>query len=77
MPDVYQKLLGILDECKPVDHNTKLLLTASSGATCLLDIKDKKVVFYAKTPMAHSAELLPRGYIVVVNSTNPKGNSLG
>lgn len=76
LPKAYQQLLAILDECKPVDNGTKLLLTASSGATVLLDIATKKVLFYAKTPMAHSADLLPGGRIAVANSTHQQGNSL-
>ncbi len=76
LPEVYQKLLVPLDDCKPVENNTKLLLTSSGGATCILDIATKKISFYAKTPMAHSADLLPGGFVAVANSTNPKGNSL-
>lgn len=76
LPKAYQQLLAILDDCKPVDNGTKLLLTASSGATVLLDIATKKVLFYAKTPMAHSADLLPGGRIAVANSTHQQGNSL-
>lgn len=76
LPQDYQQLLSTLDDCKPVDNGTKLLLTASSGATILLDIATKKVLFYAKTPMAHSADLLPGGRIAVANSTHQKGNSL-
>ncbi|SKB28474.1 hypothetical protein SAMN05660226_00383 [Parapedobacter luteus] len=76
LPAAYQPLLATLDECKPVDGNTKLLITSSSGATVLLDIASKKVLFYAKTPMAHSADLLPGNRIAVANSTHELGNSL-
>lgn len=76
LPLPYQKLLVPLDECKLIDNNTKLLLTSSGGATCLLDIKTKKVEFYAQTPMAHSAEILSNDLIAVANSTHPQGNSL-
>lgn len=76
LPDGYFKLLSTLDDCKPIAHNSKLLITASSGASLLLEIASKKVVWYAKTPMAHSAEILPGERIAVVNSTHPKGNSL-
>lgn len=76
LPKAYQQLLATLDDCKPVDNGTKLLLTSSSGATVLLDVATKKVLFYARTPMAHSADLLPEGRIAVANSTHQQGNSL-
>jgi len=76
LPDGYIKLLSTLDDCKPIAYNSRLLVTASSGASILLDIASKKVLWYAKTPMAHSAESLPGGRIAVVNSTHQKGNSL-
>ena len=76
IPAAYQKMLATLDECKPFENNTKLMLTSSGGATVVLDIKTKKVLFYAKTPMAHSAEILPNNRIVVANSTHSKGNSI-
>lgn len=76
LPDIYQKYLNPLDECKPVDGNTKLLVTASGGGVVLLDRKTKDILFYAYSPMAHSAELLPGGRIAVALSTHPEGNSI-
>ncbi|TJZ54949.1 hypothetical protein FAZ15_15930 [Sphingobacterium olei] len=76
LPVAYQKLMATLDECKPVLQNKKLLLTSSGGATILLDIDSKKVTFYGRTPMAHSADVLPQNRIAVANSTHPTGNSL-
>lgn len=76
LPQRYQKLLVPFDECKPIDNNTKILLTSSGGATCILDVATRKVEFYAHTPMAHSADLLPGGFVAVANSTHPRGNSL-
>jgi len=76
IPTNYHKLFIPLDECKPIDNNQKILITSSGGATGIIDIKNKNVDFYAKTPMAHSAEILPGGFIAVANSTHPKGNSL-
>ena len=64
------------DDCKPVDGGRKLLLTSSSGATLLMDIVSRKCEFYAITPMAHSADMLPGGMIAVANSVTPLGNSL-
>lgn len=76
IPEKYQKLLIPLDECKPVNNNSRLLLTSSGGATILLDVKTRKVLFYAVTPMAHSAALLPRNRVIVANSTHKNGNSI-
>lgn len=76
LPVEYGKYLNPLDECKFVDNGKKLLLTSSSSGTVLIDIKSRKVLFYARTPMAHSADLLPDGRIAVANSTHKKGNSL-
>lgn len=76
LPSEYAKYLDPLDECKFVDNNRKLLLCSSSSATVLLDLKSKRCEFYARTPMAHSADLLPNNRIAVALSTNPKGNSL-
>lgn len=75
-PESYQKWLYPLDDCKPIDRNRSLLLTSSGGATCIVNIRERKVTFYARTPMAHSAEALPGGYVAVANSTHLQGNSL-
>lgn len=76
VPELYHNLLVPLDECKPIDDNKRILVTSSGGATAIVDVKSKSLEFYAKTPKAHSAELLPGGYIAVANSTHPEGNSL-
>ena len=76
LPTEYSKYLMPLDECKFVDNNKKLLLTSSHSAVVLLDIKSKKCDFYARVPMAHSADLLPNNRIAVALSTNKAGNSL-
>ena len=76
IPEEYKSLLMSLDECKPVLDNRKILVCSSSGATLLIDVKSKAVEFYAKTPMAHSAAMLPNNRIAVANSTHKQGNSL-
>lgn len=76
LPEAYFDMLRSLDDCKPVNDNTQLLITSSSGATLLLDIATKRILFYAQTPMAHSADMLPGGRIAVANSTHAAGNSL-
>lgn len=76
IPEKYQDLCIRVDDCKPVKKGRQLLVTASSNSTLLLDIKTGKCLFWAETPMAHSAEMLPGNRVVVANSENPAGNSL-
>lgn len=60
-----------IDDCKPVDNGTKLLITSSYNWTVLLDIATKQPLFYSnQTTGAHSAELLPGNKIVVACSDN-------
>jgi hypothetical protein len=77
LPLAYLTNLRTLDECKPVDNNTKLLLTSSTdGGVLLLERATKKCLFWAYTPQAHSAEWLPGGKIVVALSTHASGNRI-
>jgi hypothetical protein len=76
LPEIYQKLLISLDECKPVDGGKNILATSSSGAVVLIERATKKCLFYARVPNAHSAEALPNGRIAVALSTIPYGNSI-
>lgn len=76
LPQGYDMLMRNLDECKFVDNNTKMLLTASGDGMMLLDIETKDILTYAHVPMAHSADLLPGNRIAVALSTHPKGNAL-
>ncbi len=76
LPAEYAEYLNPLDECKFVDGNSKLLLTSSTSAVVLIDLKTKKNLFYARVPMAHSADLLPGDRVAVALSTHKLGNSL-
>lgn len=76
LPADYRKLMIPLDECKSVDNNSKLLLTSSGGGVLLLERESKRCLFYARAPMAHSAEMLPGNLIAVALSTHPQGNSV-
>lgn len=76
IPPKYVAALDHIDECKPVDNNTKILLTASYNATLLLDIDTRKPLFWAYTPNAHSAEMLPSDRIAVAMSTAATGNKV-
>ena len=72
----FQEHMVPTDDCKPVLNNSKLLITSSGGGVVLLDIKRKKPLFYAHVPNAHSADLLPKGRIVVALSTAVGGNAI-
>ncbi len=76
LPEVYREYMRSNDECKPVDGNTKMLITSSSGGVVLVDRETKKSLFYAHVPMAHSAEYLPNDRIAVALSTAEHGNSI-
>lgn len=76
LPNGYDLNMRNLDECKFVDNNTKMLLTASGNGMMLIDIETKAILCYAHVPMAHSADLLPGNRIAVALSTHKKGNAL-
>ena len=76
LPKGYDKLMRNVDECKFVDNNTKMLLTASGDGMMLIDMETKAILSYAHVPMAHSADLLPGNRIAVALSTHKRGNAL-
>ena len=77
LPSAYQtRLLAHIDDCKAVDGNKAILVTASTGGVVLIDRASGKVRFRATAPMAHSADLLPGGYAAVALSINPAGDRL-
>lgn len=71
-----QRLLSVIDECKSVDRGRTVLVTASSGGVALVDRETKAVRFRARSPMAHSAEILPGNRLAVALSTHKEGNRL-
>jgi hypothetical protein len=75
LPEEYQKYMRTINDCKPVNNNTQLLLTASSGVL-LLERTTKNCLFYAHVPNAHSADVLPGGRIAVALSIHPDGNRI-
>ncbi len=70
-----KKFNGICD-CKAVNNGEQILISSSTGAIALLNKEDKKVLFYAEVPNAHSIELLPDDKIVAAASTADRGNSI-
>lgn len=64
-----------LDDCKPVDNNTKILATSSRGYAVLIDRATGDLLWWTNSaPNAHSADLLPGGRIAVACSE--KGDAL-
>lgn len=58
-----------LDDCKPVDNNTKILATSSKGYAVLIDKATGDVLWYSVgSRNAHSAEFLPNNRIAVACS---------
>lgn len=58
-----------LDDCKPVDNNTKVLVTSSRGFAVLLEKETSEMLWYSSSSTnAHSAELLPGDRIAVACS---------
>lgn len=75
LPEAYRKTyFEKVDECKAFNRGKQILITSSSGGVALINRNDKKVLFYAFVPNAHSAEMLPDGYIAVAGSIRPGGN---
>lgn len=75
LPAAYQKYLVPTDECKAIGDD-KILITSSGGGVVLVDRKTNKSLFYAHSPMAHSAEMLPGNRVVIALSTHETGNRI-
>jgi hypothetical protein len=75
LPEEYQRYMNTINDCKPVNNGTQILLTASSGVL-LLERASGKCLFYAHVPNAHSADLLPGGKVAVALSIHPEGNHI-
>ena len=59
-----------LDDCKPIDGNTRILATSSHHWAIIINYATKKIEFWAtKCSNAHSAEVLPGNKIVVACSS--------
>jgi hypothetical protein len=65
IPSQLRRRFYYTDECKPIDGGKRVLITSSGGATALVERKTGKALFWAATPNAHSADMLPGNRIVV------------
>lgn len=58
-----------LDDCKPADNNSKILVTSSRGFALVLEKETREMIWYSSVSTnAHSAELLPGNRIAVACS---------
>jgi hypothetical protein len=77
LPDSFKpEKFNTIDDCKAVNHGTQILVSSSSGAVAIINKDDKKVLFYAEVPNAHSVEILPNNKLVAAASTTKNGNRL-
>lgn len=77
LPENYRtQKFNSIDDCKAVNYGAQILVSSSGGAVALINRKDKKVLYYAEVPNAHSIELLFREYIIAAASTADNGNRL-
>lgn len=65
-----------IDDCKPTNNGKQLMISSSSSAIAIINIEDKKVLFLADVPNAHSIEMLPGKKVVAAASTATGGNKL-
>ncbi len=77
LPEKFRtRLFNTMDDCKPIHNGRSILVSSSSGAIGIIDIKSKKMVFKAQVPNAHSVALLPNNRVVAAASTSPTGNKI-
>ncbi len=74
--DFRTKKFNSTDDCKAIHQGKQILVSSSSGAIAVVNVSDKKVVFYTEIPNAHSIELLPGNRIAAAASTHAKGNKI-
>jgi hypothetical protein len=68
LPPAMRSKFKSIDECKPVDGGSRILITASSDGVAIIERKTGKATFYASVVNAHSIELLPRARVIVAAS---------
>ncbi|MCZ7648609.1 MAG: DUF6528 family protein [Planctomycetota bacterium] len=72
LPEVQRTWFRAMDEVKPVQvqGEAAVLVTSSdTGGAALIRQRDKRVLFTTSIRNAHSAELLPKGYLTIAAST--------
>jgi len=68
LPDAARRDFNHLDECKPVENGSKILVCASNGGCAVIDRATKQILWRAHVTNAHSLALLPHDRIVIASS---------
>ncbi len=77
LPEEFRmKKFNTMDDCKAIRQGRHILVSSSSGAIAIINRADKKVLFHASVPNAHSIELLPGDLIAAAASTAKNGNRI-
>ncbi|MBD2700242.1 hypothetical protein IC229_06325 [Spirosoma sp. BT702] len=77
LPEAFRlKKFNTMDDCKAIRKGEQILVSSSGGAIAIIRRKDKKVLFHAAVPNAHSIELLPGDLIAAAASTHKEGNRI-
>lgn len=77
LPELYRtKKFNTVDDSKAIERGEKIMVSSSSGGVAVLQTNDRKVLFYADVPNAHSVELLPGNRLVAAASTHKDGNKI-
>lgn len=77
LPEEYRsRMFNTMDDCKAINGGKQILVSSSSGAIAIVNLEDKKVVFHAAVPNAHSIALLPGNLVAAAASTHKAGNKI-
>jgi hypothetical protein len=77
LPEVFrERKFRSMDDCKPINNGKQLIVSSSSGAIAIVNISDKKVVFFAEVGNAHSVEMLPGNLLAAAASVHATGNKI-
>ncbi|HLT08775.1 MAG TPA: DUF6528 family protein [Cyclobacteriaceae bacterium] len=77
LPEQYRnRKFNSVDDSKAIAKGEKILVSSSSGAIAVLRTQDRKVLYYADVPNAHSIEMLPGNRLVAAASTHKLGNKI-
>jgi hypothetical protein len=77
LPEEFRmKKFNTMDDCKAIRQGEQILVSSSGGAIAIINRKDKKILFHASVPNAHSIELLPGELIAAAASTAKNGNRI-
>lgn len=77
LPEAFRtRKFNSTDDCKAVNRGRQILVSSSSGAIAVVNVRDKRVLFHADVPNAHSIEWLPGNRLAAAASTHARGNRI-